>query len=401
MKSHISLELSLYSDCYIYPLELFTEFTDTSFTNGRKVYLLNTRFSDAVQDNNVMNKIKEIHFQSRMYYQWLGGWTGNNGFGPLSLLNTNNADFTLDIYDITDTSFGDISYIPMSSDYEYFFKNKRDSFIHGDEHEIRQRDALMWTGFENSFHFIFDAIEDYIINIQLITTLPIEAGSLNVWFRLGDDDSIIYSTTVDYSSTNIMFVIPTSRLEGNNHVLHMYGDTWIPLTTTGEPDGRNIGIPISYIEAVPISEFSDAPTIYMTPSYSRNIRGAINGFENDGDTSFIWTSQREVFNLVFSAAEDYIVRLNLPDQAVPVEIDGINVQLSIGPNSTEVFNTVVNNDIKIIEFRVPLALLEGRLHELFIISDTWKPMDYGSPDIRELGFKLASIEAIPISEYFE
>jgi len=173
-----------------------------------------------------------------------------------------------------------------------------------------------------------------------------------------------------------------------------------PWVTGWTPGPENLLHPVNaeyWVNALTIDpDNSVVQRIDMAGEYILLVKNS-NRFELSGDIGFIWTGPETVLQFWFDAREDFLFRVNL--LPLSTAVGELDVFFKLDSYSDVIYSTTVDSSISIIEFIVPMELLTGREHNLHIYGETWIPADIsGSKDIRELGIKMASVEAIPVSE---
>lgn len=194
-------------------------------------------------------------------------------------------------------------------------------------------------------------------------------------------------TNGDTDKTGVLFDIPicSSRL-----------DYWV---TSWRPGPLNLLRPISAERSIRAFEFpgDDVLTIYMKDRYTHLIGNA-----NEIEQGFMWTGESTTFVFVFDADEgtggdtdedingDYIFRVNL--LPLPEAVGELNVRFSL---ESGVFETTIDSTSTYIEFAVPAEMLSGRVHRLFMNTETWRPIDVlYIGDFRNLGVQVVSVAVI-------
>ena len=230
-------EISANTSCYVFPEELFMRFSDKSFMLGRSIFYI----SKTYQEIDGIPRIGKTISTNYNLSQWITGW--NNG--PKGLLSPMITKYNVSIFDYTDYLRNeDITCIPMTMNNRFFINSA---------YEIGY--GTMWTSSETSFDFRFFADEDYCFRVNLADwPFPEGIGELSLQFQLGTDNSTLYSTTVYNNTKYIDYFVSKSSLLGRDHLLVMYGETWKPSEKLGNSDIRDLGIQITSVEAIPISE---------------------------------------------------------------------------------------------------------------------------------------------------
>ena len=141
----------------------------------------------------------------------------------------------------------DITYVPITPECMVLVYNpySLESYSEG---------YFMWTSPKTALRFDFAANDDYRFIVNLLNPfLPEVAGELDIQFAFDSSEDVIYSTTVDSNTSTIEFIVQKEYLAGEAHMLYIISDTWIPSETQGTADTRELGIPITSVEAIPIS----------------------------------------------------------------------------------------------------------------------------------------------------
>ena len=388
LRSFFFHEISDSSDCYIYPEYLFKNFKDTSFAENRKMYYI----QDLSMNMVGAVKKKEGVSQSSKFDYWVTGW----GDGPKRLLKPIKTNYPLAVYDITTLQItDDITYLSMEYDNQLLIKNANELEVHGGV-------GSMWTSMDTEFSFFFDADEDYYFVVNFLKpAFPDTIEGLNIQFNFNSDDSVVYSTTVDINTKCIEFAVPKELLIGREHTLHMVGDTWKPLEVLGTRDNRNLGIPITSIEAIPMSTLPEIIYIEMSSDYQHLISSE-NVLENYFGTDFMWTGSETAFQFQFGADDDYRFRVNFLGYPFPEVVEELNFYFKLDTDESIIYSVAVDRNSSDIEFIVPKEKLKGRIHTLHMFGETWKPSEkLGTDDTRNLGVQITSVEATPASKVQE
>ena len=165
-----------------------------------------------------------------------------NSNSHTTLINSNELFFLFKV-DIRklDTTYieDDVRIITISNEYGLRINN-----------EYSFEDGFMWTGSEATFLFSFTADDDYIFRINLATNIPHEVGILNAEFKINQYGNIVYNSIIDSETMYIEFPVSKEMLSGRHHILSMTIDTWSPDNIFGNGDTRNLGIPITSVEAI-------------------------------------------------------------------------------------------------------------------------------------------------------
>jgi len=231
--------ISFQSDSYVFPKTLYNKITDKSFENGRQLYYIST--TSEQDDLSIFKKVAEVQSGKSFLDYWFTGWDD----GPIRLLQPNVNEFWIKVEEVNKSEV-DIKRIDMSRTYALLINNNNRFENNGEV-------DFLWSSSESSFEFIFNANEDYYFQVNHLRLPGVE--DLNLWFYI---DSSLYMNhvIVDNSATSFEFFVPKELLEGRVHIIHMIGDTWQPSGVLGTEDKRELGIPITSIEAVPASRRS-------------------------------------------------------------------------------------------------------------------------------------------------
>jgi hypothetical protein len=239
LRNFIYLNASFAAESYVFSSWLFLQLSDTSFTQGRDIYHLYITNEDDGTENDT--RVASVESTRSALAHWVSGF----GSGLRGLVSPHIQTYYVNIDTVDFDS--DIKYINMDDTYGWFVRNENRFEVDGDA-------VFVWSGREMEFHFRFDADEDYLFRLNLLKPpFPEAIDELIIYFKLGLDEDVLYSTIVDFDTVMIEFVIPKEKLEGYNHVLRLLGDTWIPYEVIDSGDARNLGVRITSIEAIPIS----------------------------------------------------------------------------------------------------------------------------------------------------
>jgi len=228
--------ISFQSDSYVFPKTLYNKIADKSFENGRQLYYIST--TSEQDDLSIFEKVAEVQSGKSFLDYWFTGWDD----GPIRLLQPKVNEFWIKAEEVNKTEV-DIHRIDMSRAYALLINNNN-RFENDGEVDF------LWSSSEATFEFIFDANEDYYFQVNHLRLPLVE--DINLWFYI---DSSLYMNhiTVGSSETSFEFFVPKELLEGRVHLLYMIGDTWQPSEVLGTGDKRELGIPITSIEAIPAS----------------------------------------------------------------------------------------------------------------------------------------------------
>ena len=148
-------DISLGSDCYVYPTSLFYRFSDLSFTSGRKLYRILA--ADENLDTSVFNLQMNVRGHNSRLYYWNTGWDVESS--PLSLLQLDNGKHWIKAQEISEN----VSYINMDITGAY-----QSVISNANGFEYNGYNNFMWSGTETMFHFRFDSADKNLFRMNLL-----------------------------------------------------------------------------------------------------------------------------------------------------------------------------------------------------------------------------------------
>ena len=163
------------------------------------------------------------------------------------------------------------------------------------------------------------------------------------------------------------------------------------------------GTLIAAIDDLAILGFGDKIRLNTTDNGDFSInsgRFTGTGFYPSEESGMCWSSEEKTEIRVSGLAKTAHKFTLLHGYSIPLaELGRESVSMSISVNGTPIKDTTIDasNNGQDIAFEVPAEVITGGMEVISITTDMWSPADYGSPDVRKLGYSTSGITAMTLN----
>lgn len=258
----------------------------------------------------------------------------------------------------------------------------------GDGFGTVEEGGFAWTNAEQVNVICYLDRDDY--GVVLLQGAAIPLGELEIEKYKVDvliNDKYLTTVYIDSENNgeNICFDVPKEMLNGRKTKISFRSTLWSP-SDYGVNDSRKIGFGFSKMKFYKSDEKSQ---------YDINDEDFIGkGFGEVENDAFAWTVNQEAQVICFLDSKNYQATLC---QACEIPLDDMNLdeyRITVYLNGEYLDEISINkrNNGKKVSFDVPKERINKGINTFVFRSDLWSPSDFGSQDIRKLGFSFASIE---------